>query len=189
MMKVRNFEVLERNEPDPYWDGVDLYRVNEKLTGWRNWVQKKCFRILDRLGARADQPNRVVTYRNPIDDSKGVLRDRIRKMVFPGRIWAGDAKSILMGPEMYAEIVGGPGMTEGWVSLNFESRQGMAGSGAKVFGLDVHVIQEMEGILVLPGVINADGRYSPEELEGMGVARGRFELYEYALAVAERKRA
>lgn len=158
----RQVDIETTKVADPFYAGLDLYTPNRDLKGWRALAQRWAFRLLRRWGAMPkERPMIIERHATPVDDPKGDICRWIeaRRENFMRDAWHGDAGSILVGLDVYHEIMGGPGVTEGWVTLEFDPRVGYRNQGVKVLGLDLHVIERMEGILVLPGRIDVDARY------------------------------
>lgn len=189
-MRVKHFNVLIDQEPDPVYLGRDLFEPRKDLKGWRRWLHDWCFRRLRKLGAVMEEPPmRIVRHRTPIMEEGRRFTDLIQAEIesFAADLWTGGAKTLIVGREIYEDLMNGPGVVEGWITLDLAVP---AGRGRKrgIFGLDLHVTDRIEGWIMLPGRLMADGRYSEEERGIEGLLRGSPELFETTLSHSGRRR-
>ncbi|MGI9491706.1 MAG: hypothetical protein ACR2QF_04815 [Geminicoccaceae bacterium] len=179
-LPIRQFAVYEKRELDPYYSDKELFTPKDGLNFWRKWLHDFCFYFLRKINARAEKPMHVVTYRSPIEPSEK-LSSHIFNAASRSGIYAGNTRSVLIGPDTFNELMNEARIDRTTaIAMNFEASLAVQDR-REIFGLDMHIIPNMEGFVVLPGVIHGDGRYSEEEMGRHDVRVGSRSLYEEAL--------
>ncbi len=150
-MKPQKVYFLEHKSQIKQWiKSHENVFAPKNLTGWygweRNWIQRFCFWYLKRIGAFYNEPmEKEVVYKTFQVDT-GKFADRvINQMHVLDEYWRMKPKHLLIGVEDYSEIM--KQSVDQPFNFNIEY---CIGSRKSLFGLTVHVIPWMKGILVMP---------------------------------------